>query len=342
MARRDARKLDHQTLEELRFRAVEAVQGGQRVDEVARAMGLCRSTVFGWMAQYRSGGWGALKAKPVPGRPAKISGRVIGRIYRAIAGKTPQQYRFEFALWTLDLARWMIGEEFGIRLSKTSTWRLMKQLGLSAQRPLWRAAEQDPERVARWRREEFPAIQAAAKAAGASIWFGDEAGVRPDYHRGPTWAPVGQTPVAPTTGARYRWNMLSVVNGRGDLRFMLTDKTVTAAVFVEFLRRLIAKAAAPVFLIVDGHPVHRAVAVRRFLKDNQERLRLFFLPPYSPELNPDEQVWREVKAHGAGRRTVTGQQQRQRLLLGCLRSLQRSPAKIRAFFKTPDTACAIA
>ena len=118
------------------------------------------------MARYRSGGWGALKAKPLPGRPPKISGRVIGRIRRAIAGKTPRQHQFEFALWTLDLARWMIGEEFGIRLSKTSTWRLMKQLGLSAHRPLWRAAEQDPERVARWRREQFPAIEAAAKAAG--------------------------------------------------------------------------------------------------------------------------------------------------------------------------------
>ena len=342
MARRDARALDHKTLEEMRMRAVEAVQGGQRVEMVAETMGLSRSTVFGWMAMYRSGGWGALKARPVPGRPPKITGSQIGWIYRTIAGKTPQQYRFEFALWTLDLVRWLIDERFGIRLSKTSTWRLMNQMGLSAQRPLWRALEQDATAVERWKREEYPKIQALAKAEKASIWFGDEAGVRSDYHRGTTWAPIGATPVVRTTGARYRWNMISAVNGRGDMRFMLTGKSVTAAVFVEFLRRLIAGDGRPVFLIVDGHPSHRSSVVRQFLQKHEGRIRLFYLPPYSPELNPDEQVWREVKSHGGGRKAITGRNELKRILLSALRRLQRAPQKIRAFFRTPETAYAIA
>jgi len=342
MARRDARALDHKTLEEMRIRAVEAVQSGQRVEVVAETMGLSRSTVFGWMARYRAGGWEALKTKPVPGRPAKITVSQMEWIYRTIAGKTPQQYRFEFALWTLDLVRWLIGERFGIRLSKTSTWRLMKQMGLSAQRPLWRALEQDAEAVERWKREQYPRIQELAKAEKASIWFADKAGVRSDYHRGTTWAPVGQTPVVRTIGARYRWNMISAVSARGDMRFMLTAKSVTAKVFVEFLRRLITGAKQPVFLIVDGHPSHRSSLVRQFLRNNEGRIRLFYLPPYSPELNPDEQVWREVKSHGGGRKTVASKQELKQHLLRALRQLQRAPHKIRAFFQTPETAYAMA
>jgi len=229
MARRDARSLDHQSLEELRVRAVEAVQRGERPEVVGATFGLSRSTVFGWLAQYRAGGWGALKARPIPGRPPKIKDSQMETIYKTIAGKTPQQYRFEFALWTLDLVRWLIAEDFGIRLSKTSTWRLMKQMGLSAQRPLWRALEQDANRVEQWKRDEYPRIQALAKAEGARIWFGDEAGVGSDYHRGTTRAPVGDTPVVKTTGTRYRWNMISAVNGRGDMRFMLNEKTVRQA-----------------------------------------------------------------------------------------------------------------
>lgn len=341
MARRDARALDHKTLEEMRIRAVEAVQSGQRAELVAETMGLSRSTVFGWMARYRSGGWGALKAKPVPGRPPKITGSQMEWIYKTIAGKTPLQYRFEFALWTLDLVRWLIGERFGIRLSKTSTWRLMHQMGLSAQRPLWRALEQDAGAVERWKREEYAKIQALAKAEKASIWFGDEAGVRSDYHRGTTWAPVGETPVVRTTGARYRWNMISAVSGRGDMRFMLTAKSVTAKVFVEFLRRLITGAKQPVFLIVDGHPSHRSSVVRQFLCNNEGRIRLFYLPPYSPELNPDEQVWREVKSHGSGKKAVASKQELKQHLLRALRQLQRAPHKIRAFFRTPETAYAL-
>lgn len=342
MARRDARALDHKVLEEMRIRAVEAVQRGERVEAVAQTMGLGRTTVFGWMAQFRAGGWDALKAKPVPGRPPKISGSQIEWIYKTVAGKTPQQYRFEFALWTLDLVRWLIDERFGIRLSKTSTWRLMHQMGLSAQRPLWRALEQDATAVERWKREEYPKIQALAKAEHASIWFGDEAGVRSDYHRGTTWSPVGETPVVHSSGARHRWNMLSAVSGRGDMRFMLTGKTVTAAVFVEFLRRLITNAKHPVFLIVDGHPTHRSSLVRQFLERQGGRIRLFYLPPYSPELNPDEQVWREVKTHGSGRTSIAGKSELKRILLCSLRRLQRMPEKIRAFFRTPETAYAIA
>lgn len=341
MARRDARLLDHQTLEELRVRAIEAARRREGPEPVGAVFWLSRSTVFGWLAQYRAGGWEALKATPVPGRPPKTKGSQIERSYKAIAGKTPQQYRFEFALWTLDLVRWLIAEEFVIRLDKTSTWRPMKQMRLSAQRPLWRALERDANRVGQWNRDEYPKLQTLAKAESARIWFGGEARVRSDYHRGATWAPVGDTPVVKTTGARYRWNMISAVNGRGDMRFMLNEKTVTAGVFVEFLRRLRNNAHHPVFLFVGGRPTLHASTVRQLLEQHEDRIRLFPLPPYSPGLNPGEQIGREVKADGAGRMMVAGKDQRKKLLLISLRKLQRMPAMIQGFFKTPETIYAI-
>lgn len=181
-------------------RGVEAVQRGQRAELVADTMGVSRSTLFGWMARYPAGGWDALKANPVPGRSPKTTGSQMEWIYRTIAGKPPLQYPFEFALWTLDLVRWLIGEGLGIPLSKTSTWRRRKQMGLSAQWPLWRAMEQEAAAIQRWKREEWPRIHGAGQGGEGRIWFGDEAGARSDDHRGTRWAPVGETPVIRTSG----------------------------------------------------------------------------------------------------------------------------------------------
>jgi transposase len=333
----DGRTLAHDTLAEIRKRAVERVQAGESPENVIRTLGFHRSCIYEWLARYRAGGWGALQAKPLPGRPRKITGAQMRSLYRAIAGQTPAQHRFEFALWTLRLVPWFLYDEFGLKLSRASVSRLLRQMGLSCQRPLFRASEQDPERIERWKREQYPAIQKQARQEGARIWFEDESGVRSDDHGGTTWAPVGQTPVMRTTGTRFRYNMISAVSAQGELRFMLTKKTVTAAVFVAFLDRLLKGMKEPVFLIVDGHPVHRSRKVQTYMASTKGRLRLFFLPPYSPELNPDEQVWTEVKVRGIRRRVIGSASQMYRTLLGLLRSLQRTPAKVRAFFQHPDT-----
>src|SRR5919112_3260176 len=158
--------------------------------------------------------------------------------------------------------------------------RLLRTLGLSPQRPLWRAWQADPEAVQRWRDEEFPAIRAQAKADGATIYFGDEAGIRSDYHAGTTWAPVGQTPVvradgAGATGARHSLNMISAVTAQGLLRFSTYTGSFTGARFIEFCRKLLADTAGAVYLVVDGHPTHRAKLVKEFVASTDGALRLF-------------------------------------------------------------------
>src|SRR5262249_15259364 len=152
--------------------------------------------------------------------------------------------------------------------------------------------QQDPDAVGRWKTEEFPAIGAQAKKEGAIIYFADEAGIRSDYHSGTTWAPIGQTPVVRGTGKRYAVNMLSAVSIQGKLRFMVHEGTVNSAVFIDFCQRLLRDAEGPVYLIVDGHSSHTSKVTKKFVASTEGRLKLFYLPGYCPELNPDEWVWK--------------------------------------------------
>ena len=208
-------------------------------------------------------------------------------------------------------------------------------MGLSPQRPRYRAYQHNPETVQRWRDEEFPAIRTQAKAEGATIYFADEAGIRSDYHAGTTWAPVGRTPIVRATGARFSLNMLSAVSAQGALRFMVHEGTVNAAVFIEFCRRLLRDQSGPVYLVVDGHPAHRARATTEFVAATEGRLKLFLLPAYSPELNPDEWVWQNVKHDRAGKTTVTSKDDLKATVISALRRLQKLPTLVRGFFLDP-------
>ena len=322
------------------MRTVEQVQAGASPEVQAKALGLRRSTIYNWLAMYRGGGWDALKAKPLLGRPKKITGNQLRWLYKTVTGSNPLQHRFEFALWTRQMIRILLWEQFRLKLSLSSVGRMLAQLGLSCQRPLFRASEQDESRVQRWRHNDYPLIRNLASEAKADILFLDESSIRSDYHSGTTWAKRGETPVVRSTAKRDKVNMISAISPKGEMRFMVFAGKMDAPQFIEFRQRLLPGAERPVFLIVDGHPVHKSRAVKAWLKDanaQQDRIRLFFLPPYSPELNPDELVWNHIKNHGVGRAAYAPDKQLRRLVYRRLFSLQRRPAIIRSFFQHPDT-----
>src|ERR671911_2923262 len=260
----DGRKLDHKTLEQLRLRAVRQIEQGTHPEDVAAGLGMTRAAVYGWLAKYREGGLEALKARPVPGRPSKLDGAQLQRIYTLVVGDDPRQLQFSFALWTGAMIRELIGREFGVRLLEVSVGRLLRKLGLSPQRPLYRAYQQNPEAVARWKAETYPQIRAEAAATGGTVYFADEAGVRSDYHAGTTWAPVGKTPVVAATGDRFGINLISAVTAKGKLRFAAYEGSLNGSVFIDFCRRLMDDTPGPVFVVLDGHPVHRSKAVKAF------------------------------------------------------------------------------
>ncbi len=249
----------------------------------------------------------------------------------------PLQFKFAFALWTRQMIASLIEKQFGIKLSKTSVGRLLDQLGVTAQRPLWRAYQQNPEAVDKWLEKEFPAIKRKAARCKGEIWFGDEAGIRSDYHSGTTWAPKGKTPVVRTTGARFGFNMISAVSPKGMLRFMVVEGTVGADQFIEFIRRLVHGTKRKIFLIVDGHPTHKAKKVRSYIDSLNGQVSLHILPGYSPELNPDEWVWRNLKSGVMGRLQHFTKETMKAEAISHLRRLQRKPEIIKSFFHSETT-----
>lgn len=337
MKKHDARKLDHKTLEAIRVRAVQQVQSGESPEVVIRAVGFSRACIYTWLAAYRAGGWEALKAKELYGRPRRLNGAQLRWIYQTVTSKNPLQLQFPFALWTRAMVRTLIWRKFRIRLSLASVGRLLGQLGLSCQRPLKRAFEHNPSLARRWVEQDYPRIRAWAKREGAEIFFGDESGVRSDFHAGTTGAPRGKTPVVEQTGQRFSLNMISAITPRGQLRFMVTPKRIGTTVFAEFLWRLVHGWKRPIFLIVDGHPTHKAKRVKAFVERMQGKLRLFYLPPYSPELNPDEYVWNDVKSNGVGRSIIAEVRGLRSAVASRLRYLQKNPQHVRTFFQSETT-----
>jgi transposase len=333
----DARKLDHATLEALRIRAVRSVHDGESPEIVARTLRVTPRTMYGWLARYRRGGWNALKAKPLAGRPPKLDGKKLKWLYNTMTRKNPLQLNFQFALWTREMVAELIRARYGIRLARNSVGRLLAQLGITPQKPLYRAMERDETLVQKWLKAEYPKIRRMAKAQGADIYFGDAAHIRSDHHAGRTWGKKGETPVVATTGARHAMSLISAITSKGLIRFMIKETGgVNADVFIEFLKRLLVGAERTIFLIVDRGPAHRAKKTKAFVETLGGRLKLFFLPPYSPDRNPDELVWKHLKADTVGRMAVTSKADFKSKVVSSMRSLQKMPGKIRSFFQKPS------
>lgn len=329
----DGRKLDRKALEAIRIRAVKRVEAGESPEVIIKALGFTRTQIYEWLSKYREGGIDALRSRKAPGKTPKLNGQQIHRVYRLVVGNNPRQLKFEFALWTRAMVREMIQREFGVKLSEVSVGRLLKKLGLSPQRPTHRAIERDELSVYTWMAEDYPKIRKLAKEHDAEIYFGDESSVRSDYHSGTTWAPRGKTPVVKAPVKRHKVNLISAISPRGAMRFMATEENVTADVFIEFLKRLICNSKCPVFLIVDNHAVHRSSKVREFVKSTNGKLWIFYLPPYSPELNPDEHVWNYLKNHKIGRQVVRSAFDLSKRVNSIMHSLQKQPEKVKSFFR---------
>jgi transposase len=230
----------------------------------------------------------------------------------------------------------LVEERFEVKLSVTSVGRLLWRMGISPQKPLRRAYERDPVAVEKWTREEYPRIRKRARQKRAMIFFLDEAGIRSDSNLGRTWAPRGQTPVVAVSGQRQAINAISAVNERGGFWYATFPGRFNATVFVGFLAKFLRHRRRPVFLVVDGHPAHRAKTVERFALSTKGRLELYFLPGYSPDLNPDESVWAHIKTHGLSKRPLRRNESLRERVDSDLASIQSRPALVRSFFRAPS------
>lgn len=332
----DARHFADTTLEQMRRQAVRMAQNAMRIKQISELLGVHRNTVGRWLRTYQSEGNKGLKAR---GRGvAKGSNRTLGAeqealVHRCLQEKTPEQFRFEFALWTRPAVQELIEYLCGVRMPIRTVGEYLKRWGFTVQRPLTRAYEQCPQAVQRWLDQTYPAIEARAKTEGAQIHWGDETGVRNHCQHERGYAPRGRTPVRERAAKRFGTNIISSVTNRGKLRFMGYEENFTAEVFIRFLRRLIEDTDAKVFLIVDNLRVHHARKVREWVAARRDRIELFYLPAYSPELNPDEYLNNDLK--GGIRRMPPAREcgELKNQVHSHMRMLQRRPSRVQAYFR---------
>ena len=336
METRDARSIGAAAQEELRKRAVAAVLEGRTQIEVAEVFGVTRQALGRWVKAYRQEGPKALRAKR-KGRPkgGLLEAKQQRRIARMVIDRLPDQHKLPFYLWTREAVVQLIEKKLGVKLSVWTAGRYLKRWGFTPQKPIRRAYEQSPVHVRRWLEEEYPRLKEQASIEKAEIFWGDEMGVRSDHACGRTYGRRGMTPVIAATGERFGCNMISALSNRGRLYFMVFGRRFRAGVFLDFLRRLTRQCESKVYLIVDRHPVHRSGDVKRWLVKHEDRLRLFYLPPYSPELNPDEYLNQDVKTNAVGRRRARDRGHLMSNLRSYLRGRQRQPKLIKKFFHAP-------
>jgi len=342
MSIQDARRLSPEAQEDLRRRVVRAVVEQEMSQaEAVRTFGVSKTAVHNWIVKYRSQGARALKSKP-RGRPkrSRLKGWQAATTVNLISDRCPDQLKLPFALWTRDAVGELLAQRFGVSVSVWTVGRLLRKWGFTPQKPLRRAYEQDPVAVQKWLDEEYPAIRRAAKREKAEIHWGDEMGLRSDHQTGTSYGRKGHTPVIPGTGQRFRCNMISTITNRGRLAFMVFKKRFTADVMIEFVRRLIRHSPQKVFLIVDGHPVHRSGKVKRWLEKHCKHIRLFLLPGYSPELNPDELLNQDVKSNALGRQRPRDQREMTDQVRYYLRSTQHQPEIVKRYFQEEHVAYA--
>lgn len=271
--------------------------------QAAGIFGLSRSGVEKIWCSYKAIGKRVVvnKKRGVKGGK-KINGVQAAEIRRLVKDKLPDQLKLPYGLWTREAVQQLIFEKYGIELSRWQVGRYLKSWGYTPQKPISKAFEQKPERVKKWLGEEYPGIKKQAAKENAIIYFGDETGMRSDHQAGRSYAPAGETPVIKRTGQRFSLNMISAISNRGHLQFMIIDGKFNSEVFETFLKRMIKYSKRKIYFVTDGHPAHKTKKLNIWLAANKKRIEVFFLPPYSPELNPQEYVNQDVKTNIIGKK----------------------------------------
>ena len=334
----DGRKIPDEVMFYIRAMAVHAVRVlGESPEVVAKTYNFNRPCIYRWLRQYDAGGFDALESAMPPGAKPLVDGEMDEWLKQTVLKGMPTQFGYDTNLWTCGILADLLEREFGVTVSESAVRLHLKRLGLTYQKPEYQDAERDEGEIRYFLEVKFPKIQRLADRLGADIGFQDESGVGIMTRYGRTWGLRGQTPVIPVSMKRGGCNALSVITAHGKLRYSVKEGSINGEVFIRFLEDLIRRREHPLILLVDHATFHGSKAVRDFVRAHRTRLRVFFLPKRAPELNPDEQVWNEVKTHQLGKQPVTDKKDLQKRLRSALASLQKKTERIISFFQLPDT-----
>lgn len=338
----DARQLSPDAQESLRLRCVEAVVNGLSQTQAAVLFDVARGTVNRWVGLVRSASEEALKKKPRGGdRRSKLTATQAATVVNLIRDHNPDQLKLPFYLWTREAVQGLVRERLSIDMDISTVGRYLEKWGFTAQKPIVRAYQRSDERVRRWLEEEYPAIVERARAERARIWWGDETGLKSRHHTGTSFSPKGTTPVVRATGAVFGCNVVSAITNQGHLCFMVYEGSFNAMTFKDFMERMVMESPdSKIFLVLDNLRVHHAKVLQPWLAENKERIELFFLPSYSPDLNPDELLNHDLKANAVGRKRAKTKLELIENVTNHLESRKATPTIIANLFKEKHVAYA--
>jgi transposase len=339
MEKPDARHLSIETQNYLRQQAIRLREQGKLVNDISEYLGVHRNTVSEWWWEYEHYGEAAfyqLQRGRQIGEGRTLKEWQEEAVQAAMQDHFPEDYQIDSALWTRRAVQALIEHICGVKMPIRTVGEYLKRWGYTPKKPVERAYEQDPKAVQRWLEQEYPQIEQRAKTEGAQIAWGDESGVSSTEYGGRGYAPRGQSSeIRPSERKRERVNYIASVSHQGTVEFMTYTCSLEADRFIRFCERLIAKRKRKLFWIVDRHPVHQQQSVKQWLQAHSEQIELFYLPAYSPELNPVEYFNGDVKQEVHDKPPSRNLSQLKGRVLSQLRKLQKLPARVRNYFKHP-------
>jgi transposase len=336
----DARQLSDDALQVLRLRALRGIELGYTELQLAELLGVCHETISRWWTAYLADGLPALPGGRT-GRPLG-SGRSLSdpqaqRIKARIDFHSPEEVGIPHALWTRRAVRDLIRQEFGIDLAERTIGLYLRRWGYTSKRPGRHSRHEDPDEVEQWLLETYPAIEAQAEREGAEILWADEVGVAADQHPGYGYARAGERATMEVPRPHIRVNQISAISNEGAVRFMTYQGALDAAVFLTFLTRLVAGAPRKVLLIVDRLQAHKTPGVEAWLAVRRDRIEVFYLPAYAPELNPVEYLNNDMKGSVNAAGLPPDQPTLRGRLLRFMRRLLHVPGHVISYFLHPWT-----
>src|SRR3989344_4223944 len=332
MKKSDGRTHSHEFLEGCRIRSIELYKKGEQINEISYFLGFHRGVVSKWISNFKKYGKKALKSKKAKGPDYKLSEKEIQNII-SILYDDATIYGFENPLWTCKMVQQTIFKQTGKKIHTTNIMRLFKKFNLSPQKPERLAYQRNEKAIRKWKKEEWPKIEEHRRKWQAMLYFQDECGVSLTPVLGRTWAKKGETPKIMVTGKRGGLCVTSAISPAGKMIFRIEKKKVNADKHIEFFKKIMKQHQNRKIIVVeDSAPVHKAKKVNKFVEENNNKLAVYRLPSYAPELNPTEHVWAYLKAHELKTHQAQNTDELKHLVKRKMQSIQMKKQLIHSFF----------
>src|SRR5512139_307280 len=338
MEKIDARRLNQEAQYQMRRQVVRLRKRGMKYKEIGEVVGITATYACTIFKRYERNGAGAIAKRQRgrrPGEQLTLKEGQAAALQKMIIDKTPDQLKMPYALWTRQAVQQLIKQQYKIAMPIRTVGEYLKRWGFTAQKPAKRAYEQNPKAVKAWMEDEYPRIAQQARAEGAEIHWCDETGVRNDENSVRGYAPKGKTPIMRLNANRKSISMISSITNQGKVRFMVYKDAMNADLFIKFIRRLLKDTGRKVFLVVDNLRTHHSKPVKEWLAAHTDEIEVFYLPSYSPELNPDEYLNCDMKAAVHSGLPARNEKDLKTKVVSHMRKLQKLPERITKYFKHP-------